>query len=199
MISAALARLPRVARQAIALLLPVIVVIAGMGVVKGVESGARSQAVWRDAAREALATGASARDTVPDITAAIDALPGEPIWSRLYSGESAEANQAALLADVSQVLAQSGIQGPEVEPIPTRQTDNLHVWSCEVSFQADAAQLHTLGQQLRAWPRYVRVKGIVMTGPQMQTLGDNPASTVRMVLEGFGVVRKAIAAEREQP
>lgn len=199
MITAALTRLPRLARQAIALLLPVIVVTAGMGVAKSIESGARSQAVWRESTRDALAAGATAKDTVPEITAAIDALPGEPIWSRLYAGENSEANQAALLADVSQVFAQSGIQGPRVEPIPTRQTDNLQVWSCEVFFQADAAQLHTLGQQLRALPRYVRVKGIVMSGPQMQTLGDNPASTVRMVLEGFGVVRKAIAAERGQP
>lgn len=198
MIASAMTAWPRPARYLMALTLPMLLVLGLIGVATTIESAARAQSAWRAAAGTTLAEGAAAQRVLAEVAAGLKSLPSEGVWARLYAEKSSEANQAALVADISRALALGEATEPTVIPQPTREAQGLQVWSVQASFGANAAQLYAVGEQLRALPRYVRVMGIAIDAPPMQSPADNTTFSVELTLEGFGVLRAA-ETQAEKP
>ncbi len=196
MIAESLARWPRAGRVAVALVLPLVALLAVAALVTELRAVATMHGAWRTDARDALARGRAAREVTSVVAAALEELPNQPGWQRLYAG-STEANQAALLADLTQVLAQSGITNPRIAVKLTQAGKVLTSWSGQASFDANAEQLHAIAQQLRLLPRYVRVTELAVNAPQTQSHGQNATFAVRLSIEGYGTAQEARTVKSE--
>jgi Tfp pilus assembly protein PilO len=185
----------RVVQRLVAVvLLPVVLVSAGLVVALPLRWVLTSQSGWRESVRVELARTRGEAAALKTLGARASSFPSAAIWQRVYGDGTGGHAGPAVQQDVTNLTASSGMQVQSITPMPREKEGPLVRYTVRLSMTGTADRFQAFLTQLRVSPRYLRVERLTVTSPQVQRPEENAPLTIVADVAGFAAERPKVRA-----
>lgn len=139
----------------------------------------------RNSAQRSIARDRGVLAVEATIREQLRTLGNSGLWSKLYETTADNSAVTVLQADVGSVLSRSQLSAQSITPLSTAVHGPFERIGVRITVSMSIDQLQQFLSAIRGHPRLIRVDGIAISAPQVQSREQNPLLTVSMDLFGY--------------